>query len=141
MAKFAQPRELKPNEKALIDFLLIADFPGRNELQQQVECVQVVGDCDCGCGTIDLAVTGPCVRAGCRERVPVEAYGDTITVLLFVRDGLLSSLEIVNCDDSRPLVYPSPDGLKLSVPAARELDTLPNKQKFNVMPRHGRVIR
>lgn len=141
MAKFSQPRELKPNERVLLDFLLTADFPARNELQQQVERVQAVGECDCGCGTIDLAVAEPSVRADCQARVPVEAYGDTVTVLLFVRDGFLSLLEIVNYDDSRPFAYLSPDGLKLSVRAAREPDQFPNNREVSVMPRHGRVIR
>jgi hypothetical protein len=116
MAQFPQPRELKPNERALMEFLFTADFPGRNELKEQVDRVEVVGDCDCGCGTIDLAVKEPFVRAASREPISVEAHGDGIEVLLFVRDGLVSSLEIVDYGDSRPLIYPSPATLQLWVP-------------------------
>jgi hypothetical protein len=36
-------------------------------------------------------------------------------VLLFVRDGLLKSLEIVDFEDKRPLAYPTPSDLKLYV--------------------------
>jgi len=37
-------------------------------------------------------------------------------VLLFVREGYLSSLEIVDYLDVRPLTFPSPKELKLWVP-------------------------
>jgi hypothetical protein len=113
MAHFAQPRQLKPNERALLEFLLSEDFPGRNELREQVGRIEVVGDCDCGCGSINLMVRNPVVRSVAREPIPVEAHGAGIDVLLFVRDGLLSSLEIVDHGDNRPLAYPSPSGLKL----------------------------
>jgi hypothetical protein len=89
MPHFSKPRELKPNERALMEFLLTADFPGRNELREQVHRIEVLGDCDCGCGTIDLMVRNPVVRAVAREPIAVEAYGAGIDVLLFVRDGLL----------------------------------------------------
>jgi hypothetical protein len=118
MTHFSQPRELKPNERAMIEFLLTADFPGRDELREQVGCVGVVWDCDCGCGTIKMIVRNPVVRAVAREPIPVEARGAGIDVLLFVRDGLLASLEIVDHGNSRPLTYPSPSKLELWVPPA-----------------------
>jgi hypothetical protein len=116
MAHFSRPRELKPNERALLEFLLTADFPGRNELREQVGRVQVLWDCDCGCGTINLMVTNPVVRAVAREPIPIEARGANVDVLLFVRDGLLSSLEIVDHGDGRPLAFPSPSTLELWAP-------------------------
>jgi hypothetical protein len=116
MAQFSQPRELKSNERVLLEYLLSADFPGRNELKEQLSRVEVVGDCDCGCGTIYLAVKEPFVRACSREPIAVEAYADALDVMLFVRDGLLASLEIVDYVNVHPLNYPSPSTLKLWVP-------------------------
>src|SRR5580704_11399470 len=96
MAKFSQPRALKPNERALMELLFTADFAGRTELKGQLDQAEVVGNCDCGCGTIDFSVKQPFVRAIAREPIPVEAHGTGVDVLLFVRDGILSSLEIVD---------------------------------------------
>jgi hypothetical protein len=116
MSTFAQARELNANEKALIDFLLTADFPGRDELRDQLGQVQVLGDCDCGCGTVSLSVPGAAVRADAREPIPVEAYNEdgSLSVLLFVREGMLASLEIVDYVGGRG--YPTPAKLSLWVP-------------------------
>jgi hypothetical protein len=113
-------RPLNPHEKALAEFLLSADFPGREELDQQLASAEAVSLCECGCGTINLRVVGASPRANCREPIPIEAYGDGIEVLLFVRDGLLASLEVVDHGDARPLPYPRPEQLKLWVPPQRK---------------------
>jgi hypothetical protein len=49
-------RSLRDDERALLDFLLSADFPGRDELRKQADTASVVGECQCGCGTIELQV-------------------------------------------------------------------------------------
>jgi hypothetical protein len=120
MGIFAEPRKLKPNERELLEFLLTADFPGRDELKAQLQHVEVVGDCECGCGTIDLKVNEYPTRAFVEEPIPVEARGEGIEVLLFVRGGLLCSLEIVDYEDRRPLPYPSIRDLELWVTPARK---------------------
>jgi hypothetical protein len=119
MGKFQNPRDLKPAERELLEFLLTADFPGRDELKQQLDCVEVIGDCDCGCGTINLTVENPVVHSTAREPIPIEAHGKGLEVLLFVRNGLLSSLEIVDYGDHRPIPYPSPNSLELWVPPSK----------------------
>ena len=111
-----EPRPLKAEERALIEFLLSADFPERDELRSQLNSVEAVGMCECGCETFSVLVKGSVPSATCREPVPVEAHGDGIEVLLFVRGGLLTSLEIVDYGDKRPLPYPRPDESKLWVP-------------------------
>ena len=112
-----QPRRLASEERALLEFLLSAEFFGREELRAQLPRVEVTGTCECGCGTVDLTVKGQAARAICREPIPVEARGAGLDVLLFVRDGLLSSLEIVSYGDARPLPYPRPGDLSLWTPA------------------------
>ena len=115
MTKPIEPRALQPAERALLDFLLSADFPGRGELKAQAESIEVVGMCECGCGTVTFAPNGSAARARCREPIPVEAQGKGLQVLLFVRDGLLRSLEIVDFENERPLAYPAPGDLKIYV--------------------------
>lgn len=116
MRQLPEPRGLRTPERALIEFLLTADFPGRNELREQLDHVEVVWVCDCGCGTVNLRVKSLTKRAVVREPIPVEARGRGFDVLLFVRDGFLNSLEIVDHGDSRPLEYPSTVGLELWAP-------------------------
>ena len=118
MAQLSQPRELRPAERALIEFLLTADFAGRKELKEQLDSVEVVWECDCGCGTVNLRVKDSVGRAFTREPIPVEANGHGLDVLLFVRGGFLASLEIVDHGDARPLPYPTVGSLKLWVPPA-----------------------
>jgi hypothetical protein len=122
MAQLSQPRKLGPAERAVIEFLLAADFAGRNELKEQLESVEVVWECDCGCGTVNFQVTGSVGRALTKEPIPVEANGHGLDVLLFVRGGFLSSLEIVDHGDARPLPYPTVDSLRLWVPPAPKPD-------------------
>lgn len=106
-------RPLREEEKALLDFLLSVDFPGRDELKVQAENVTVVGECKCGCGTIDLALPPGTPAAKNAKHIPVEAYGDAIDVLLFAENGFLGMLEIVFYADPPQKPYPRPDQLKL----------------------------
>ncbi len=83
---------------------------------------EAVALCECGCGTIRMRVAGKSARATCREPVPIEAHGAGIQVLLFVRRGLLTSLEIVDYGDARPLAYPLPENLNLWLPPMVQID-------------------
>lgn len=108
-----QPRDLKTEERAVLEFLMTAEFPGRDDLNDQLKSVMAVGVCDCGCGTIDLAVKDRDARATTHAALSVEAFGSGVDVLLFVRDGILSCLEIVPHSDERPVAYPAPAALEL----------------------------
>ncbi len=106
-------RPLREDEKALLAFLLSADFPGCDVLRMQAESATVVGECECGCGTIGLEVGTGLPTAGLVKPHPLEAYGKMIDVLLFVRNGFLGSLEIVFYEDSAERPYPLPAQLQL----------------------------
>jgi hypothetical protein len=81
-------RPLRADERALLAFLLSADFPGRHELRTQSETVIVTGECECGCGAIGLHVETGLHAANVEKSIPIEAYADALDVLLFTRDGL-----------------------------------------------------
>lgn len=118
MGELIEPRALRKEERDLLEFLLSADFPGRDALAQQSTELAVVCECDCGCGTVDLRGSDSAPKASTREPIPVEAYADGVDVLLFVRGGSLRSMEIVHHGDPRHGCYPKPEGLKLWVPGA-----------------------
>jgi hypothetical protein len=125
MAKLSKSRPLSEKERELLDFMFTADFPGRDELRTQTSRVKVCWECDGGCGTVEFELKEPCIRAAAHEPIPVEGYGKGVDVLLFVRQGLLSSLEIVDHRDARPLTYPTSKDLRLWVPPHRAVgDTL-----------------
>jgi len=121
MTKRILPRALVPGERALLDFLLSSEFPGCEQLKAQIDNLQVTGVCECGCGTVNFSIKGQAARAVCREPIPVEAQGDGIDVLLFVRNGLLSSLEIVMYRNIRSLPYPQPSDLIVWVTPPQKL--------------------
>ncbi len=104
------PGPLSAAERQLLDGFLGHDFPGVEALRTQARAVQAKSGCTCGCGTIDLVVSDP--RPPVSEAVspvPVEARvlgedGKLIGgVLLFLSDGLLSTMEIHSYGDPMPL--------------------------------------
>lgn len=120
--KFDEPRSLSEAERLVLDALLAADFPGAAELRAQLARVQVVGKCDCGCPTVDLAVPPdvPVSPVKTRARlVPVEGRVSPLAgeppgdIILFVDDGRLSYLEYVSYDDPSPAEWPSLDRVTL----------------------------
>jgi hypothetical protein len=106
-------RPLRADERALLAFLLSADFPGRHELRTQAETVIVTGECECGCGAIGLHVETGLHAANVEKSIPIEAYADALDVLLFTRDGYLTSLEIVFYAQTPERPYPRPEQLTL----------------------------
>ncbi|MGW4469990.1 hypothetical protein ACWENQ_09975 [Nonomuraea sp. NPDC004354] len=96
-------RTLSEEEQAVILALLAQDFPGVDELRAQVPEVIVLRRCGCGCATRDLGPgtarrsdASP-VRDGVLVSASVTGCGDG--VLLFVKDGYLSCLEVYSLDD------------------------------------------
>jgi hypothetical protein len=99
------PRPLTSDEHAVLDLLLSVDFDGATDLRTQARKATVVGRCDCGCPTVDLAVPDTAPAAGLHGRVsPVEGrvttHGDEAPgeIILFLKGGRLDSLEYVYYD-------------------------------------------
>ena len=96
--------------------MLSADDPRMTALRGQAAIARVDGMCRCGCATIDLSVdrTAAEVALGL-EYAAVDSYThDKADVerlrelIVFVKDGWLSSLEVVFYGDSPPTVLPDP---------------------------------
>jgi hypothetical protein len=103
----AFPRPLTEREADTLAFMLEAEFPGDTALREQAERAIVVEQCTCGCATIDLAIPDDLPVAVDAPPVPMvqtharDMEERPVGLLLFVRDGRLSSLEIVWYDESQ----------------------------------------
>jgi hypothetical protein len=105
----AEPRELTHNERALLDGLLSADFPGVEPLREQARDVLAAPGCTCGCGSIDLFPQGEPPVSNARSPLPSEGVvhddsGQEVGGLIcFVEEGLLSYLEVYAWETPLPL--------------------------------------
>ena len=116
-----RPTPLSSSERALLLDLLAHDFAGVEALRVQARAVAAVPGCGCGCGTIELTPLGTDLpRSDAESPVPVagdvlDAEGEPVGgLLLFVGDGLLSSLEVYSEADVDPLPLPRADRVRWS---------------------------
>lgn len=109
------PRPLSETERAVLGALLAPWFPGVEELRAQVPHARVISTCDCGCPTVDMSVASqvPASPVTTRSRLaPVEGTVRPITsepvasIILFVGEGRLRSLELVSYDERAPTEWP-----------------------------------
>jgi hypothetical protein len=113
---------LQSDQRALLDFLLSRDFPGRAELAQQAETVLTAGpSCSCGCPSFSLVPDRdlPPAAVTYAERMVSDAHGtdpggNAVGVLLFTEDGYLSQVEVYGVEGDDFDGVPQPDSLKLS---------------------------
>jgi hypothetical protein len=108
-------RALTATERSVLELLLAEDFSGAEALRAQVASVQVIGGCDCGCPTINLAVAGDVPLAVVESRTPVNAHVDGVVgggLIVFVDDGRLSSLEYYSSEDTPPADFPALDRIR-----------------------------
>ncbi len=112
------PRQLNPREKTILEYLLSQRFLSRDELKTQLASARVVGRCNCGCETVDLAVAeANSPPAQVKFRVPVEAATRVrpgTCVLLHVVNGWLRELEVYR-DDGESATLPDPSSLELVI--------------------------
>jgi hypothetical protein len=96
-------RALTDRERETLDHLLSVEMPGVDELRAQAKWALAV-PWDCGCASIDLMVdrrvlpqssirTRPAIEADSREKLDPTR---TFTLLLWVDDGWLSGIEVVD---------------------------------------------
>ena len=106
------PRPVNREESELLEAFLGHDFSGVEALRGQTRGLLAKRGCKCGCGTIDLLPQGPDLpRSSARN--PVEVSGQVRDpdgtfvggVVLWLEDGLLSSLEVYWYDS--PIALPA----------------------------------
>ncbi|MGZ4168982.1 MAG: hypothetical protein ACXVR1_17725 [Solirubrobacteraceae bacterium] len=112
----AYPRPLTEREAQTLGFMLSAEFAGDAILREQAARAVVVERCTCGCATIDLGIPDDAPVAADAPPVPLvqtrarDMHEHPAGLLLFVRGGRLSSLEIVWYDETRMTAdFPAPE--------------------------------
>ncbi len=119
--RFTPPRPLTERERSVLDFLLSVDFPGVEELREQAKHVLAEAKLSYD-PTIHLVVDHEKAKpAKVVTTVPVEANSkvsgpDLVSILLFVHDGWLSSLELVWYEENIPDEFPAPEELEPPLP-------------------------
>lgn len=112
-----QPRELSLKERRLLIWLLNHGAPEALSFLSQVDQVRVVGQCDCGCPTLDLALAGN-TEPRCGGVLDLALFiGDSpegvrAGVFLYAREGELSELEGVSFSEEKKFTFPAPESLK-----------------------------
>jgi hypothetical protein len=113
-------RSLIPEERAILEFLLVKPFPGRDQLLAQLDQVSVAGStCGCGCESVGLTVNGSAPPASVSERVPTEAFGadpsgEQVGVLLHVIDGYMAELEFYSMRGASGFSRPTLKSMRLA---------------------------
>jgi len=109
-----EPRPLGSAERAVLNLIVGAEFPGAEALRVQAATAIAVGRCSCGCPSVQLEVADDAPAAvGLSGRVlPVEGRvgrpGDEVRddIIIFTDDGKLSYLEYVWYGDKPPAAWP-----------------------------------
>ncbi|RPE31903.1 hypothetical protein [Kitasatospora cineracea] len=118
-----EPRPLNDAERAVLEYLLQADFAGASALRGQVGRAEVVATWGAGSVSVDLRVRGLEQRPASQSALaPVGAlvYGDRgeyVGELLLWTDGgtALSALEYAWVTDEMPTSLPSVDRFRRTV--------------------------
>jgi hypothetical protein len=114
------PRPLTERENEILAFLLSAEFPDVEKLRRQAQTAQVIGRCECGCATVYLRVDESMPTAdevGQSNAVdaagrPTADDGPPPELILFVKGGRLSSIEIVWYGEAPIGEFPPPDAFE-----------------------------
>jgi hypothetical protein len=111
-------RTLTDDELKLLNRLLAEDFPGRDEIAEQIKSAQAEQIDGNGSLKFFVSSTAPVVT---RFRIPAEgefedADGTTIHVLLHVVNGVIDELEVYKDDSSAVISMPDAKHLRLFYP-------------------------
>ena len=105
-------RPLTTRERAVLDALLLAEFDGVEDLRRQAKTALVVGECGCGCPSIDFREE---LRAGMEMVVDAAVEGSYDGLFLYTIGGQLGGIEWVGCSDGgNPAEFPDPEVLTIT---------------------------
>jgi hypothetical protein len=110
-------RPLSEREAATLRYLLSVSDPRVDALRGQADVASVVDKCECGCATVALEVDcGAATASALAEGRPAieartrpEEAEPPVELLLFLKEGWLSSLEIAWYDENLPSEFPPLD--------------------------------
>ena len=108
------PRPLTIDERALIEALLGGLRSGVGRYIDQLEEIVVVGRCRCGCPSINFATAGSAPEGRPVPLVLADAEspeGIQVGVILWVRNGRLSGLEVHPWEASGSIRLPNSETL------------------------------
>ncbi|MBX9790549.1 MAG: hypothetical protein K2Y37_16645 [Pirellulales bacterium] len=110
-------RDLTLNEESTIERLLADDFPGRDQIVEQLKgcSVRTIDEN----GSLEFQVVSPVKATSTKSRVPTEGEvedsdGIVIHFLLHVVDETVKELEVYKEDNSRVKTFPSPGAIRKS---------------------------
>ncbi|MBO0838028.1 MAG: hypothetical protein J2P28_21285 [Actinobacteria bacterium] len=102
-------RPLTMRERAVLDALLSADFDGVEDLRRQANTSVVVGECVCGCPSIDFHKER---GVSMQVRVNAAVEGSYDGLFLCTVGDRLDGIEWVSASDRRdPTEFPDPEVL------------------------------
>jgi hypothetical protein len=105
-----QMTEVNERELEVLEYLLSLDFPGRDELQAQVQHAHVISrDPDWIEFAVDKAAPDADVRTVPAVETLVSESDPPIEILLHARAGRLKVLEVVTYGEPAPDELPPPD--------------------------------
>ena len=92
-------RSLTEEEQRLIAWLLEHGKPEASEYLSQIPLVSAVGQCSCGCPTIDLSVSGKRATWASKGGIVADFLGETaqrvpVGVMLWIKEDKLFCLEV-----------------------------------------------
>src|SRR5665213_3688560 len=112
LERWRAPSEI---EAKVLHTLLLAEFPGRDELRLQLTSASVALNCACGCGSLDFQVElqfSSVVDDGVAiETEGFDDAGTLVGVALVVRGDRLSQLEVYS-PTGAPIGLPVPGSLR-----------------------------
>ncbi len=127
-------RALTPEERVLIEWLLLHGTPDAKDFLPQMETVRVHGRCSCGCPSIDLAVplTTPAVTSETRLLADFVGTVGKVLVGILVHQscGRLGELEVYAFGETPvPFSLPEPSSLRRFEDAASTLEEGSNRRE------------
>lgn len=119
MVPLAEPRDLRPAERALLDALVART--GHAGLRDQARSAVVEATCSCGCPSVGLRTAGTALSTvdmlrfsghGRDDVFGIHGHpdGDRVEVVVHVLAGRIGELEVYAGDGAVPAL-PSPDDL------------------------------
>lgn len=106
-------RPATAKERSLVEWLLRHGKPGAEQFLKQSESLVVVSKCSCGCPTVCFAQEGEAVAQGAEHILAdylAMVNGEDVGVILFQREGRLSSLEVYSqAGTDKPFGLPDVD--------------------------------